>query len=326
MTRSRALAQAQRFYVRAELTACLISALDHLDQRPWSSEAALLTARCLSRLDFADAAEPYYTHAGKLELNDLQTRAFGLVRGNHRQQAIQAYEQILAYWPENVTALRRLAAVQLSDYNTLQLGILAERLIHNPSGAAIGYTLRGVMAHHAKNREASIIDFEKVIEVDPHLRSMPLPHNTFWSFFAEDLIKDGRIDDVDRYLTSVLRENPDAPLMNMLGSAYLQRGLFGDAERCFQQACEWEPNSYLARYNLGKIALQRNQMETARQHLEAACQLAPSQVDVLYSLLTVYRLLGRKGDADRVDTSIRQIRAHAKPARNPRDPWPNYAL
>ena len=79
-----------------------------------------------------------------------------MVRGNHRQRAIQAYEQILARWPENVTALRRLAAVELSENNIPQLEALAERLIHTPGGAAIGYTLRGVVAHDDKNCEGAI--------------------------------------------------------------------------------------------------------------------------------------------------------------------------
>ena len=71
-------------YARGELTTCLRYSLDHLERRPWSREAALLAARCLSRLDFADAAEPHYERTGELDLNDLQIRAFGLVQGNHR--------------------------------------------------------------------------------------------------------------------------------------------------------------------------------------------------------------------------------------------------
>jgi tetratricopeptide (TPR) repeat protein len=326
VTRSEALTQARQLYARAELTTCLRYSLDHLERRSWSLEAALLAARCLSQLDFADAAEPYYKRAGELQLNDLQTRAFGLVRGNHRQRAVQAYEQILARWPENVTALRRLAAVQLSDYNTPELEVVAERLIHNPGGAAIGYTLRGVVAHQDNNHEGAVAAFEKVLEVDPDLRLMPLPHRTFWNYLAENLIRSGRTNDVGRYLTKVLSDAPDTALMNMLGQAYLLQGSLNEAERCFQQASEWEPNSYLPRYNLGKIELQRHRPEAARQHFETARQLAPRQLDVLYSLLTVYRLLGQLADAHHIDEAISQLRARAKPTRNPKDPWPRHAL
>ena len=104
VTRSAALMEARRKYARGELVSCLEYALDHLQRRPWSREAALLAARCLSRLDHSDAAEPYYERAGELDLDDLQTRAFGLARGNDRLRAIEAYDQILARWPENVTA------------------------------------------------------------------------------------------------------------------------------------------------------------------------------------------------------------------------------
>ncbi len=72
VTRSEALTQASQFYTRGELPTSLRYSLDHLRRRPWSREAALLVARCLSRLDFADAAEPYYQRAGELDLTDLQ--------------------------------------------------------------------------------------------------------------------------------------------------------------------------------------------------------------------------------------------------------------
>ena len=93
-------------------------ALDHLTGRPWSHEAALWAARCLSRLDYAGEAEPYYDRAGRLTLNDLQIRAYGLARGPSSERAIQAYNEILAISPDNVTALRRLAAVLLPQNKT----------------------------------------------------------------------------------------------------------------------------------------------------------------------------------------------------------------
>src|SRR5262249_60168161 len=81
VTRSEALAEAERAYARVELVDCLQHALDHLERRPWSRDAALLAARCLSRLDYADQAEPYYRRAGRLSLNDQQIPAYGPGRG-----------------------------------------------------------------------------------------------------------------------------------------------------------------------------------------------------------------------------------------------------
>src|SRR5262249_23205349 len=127
VTRSEALAEAERAYARVELVDCLQHALDYLERRPWSRDAALLAARCLSRLDSADQAEPYFGRAGRLSLQDQQIRAYGLVRGAHPERAIPAYREILRLETDNVTAMRRLAAVLLAQDDKRQLLELADQ-------------------------------------------------------------------------------------------------------------------------------------------------------------------------------------------------------
>ncbi|MGC8638766.1 MAG: tetratricopeptide repeat protein [Isosphaeraceae bacterium] len=326
LTRSDALGFARQAYARGELASCLQYALDHLDRRPWSHEAVLLVARCLSRLDYADAAEPYYKRAGRLDLNDLHIRAFGLVRANHRQRAIEAYEQILACWPDNVTALRRLAAVQFTQKNAPQLEALANRLIQTPHGAVIGYTLQGAVAHSDKDYERAVLAFEHVLEHDPELRVMPLPQQIFWSDLAEDLIKLGRHADASRYLTHALNGNPDPVLMDILGRAYLLQGAFDESARCFQQAAQWDPSDYVPLLQLGKVELQRQQPKRAKEYLEAAHKLAPQRLDVLDSLARTHRLLGQPTEAVRVERLMNELRQKARSARDPKKPWPEYAL
>lgn len=327
VTDSDALTRSRQAYARGDVTASLKQALEHLDRRPWSRDAALMAARCLSRLDYADAAEPYYQKAGTLGLDDLQVRAFALVRGNHRQRAIEAYEQILARWPDNVTALRRLAAVQLTENNVPQLNGLAERLIQTPGGAAIGYTLRGAVANQEQNHEGVVAAYTKVLENDPDLQLMPLPRPLFWSQFAEGLIKSGKLEEACQYLTKVLDRSPDAALMNTLGEAYLLRGQLDEAGRSFRQAAEWDPRAYTPHANLGKVELQRRRPELALKHYQDARARAPRRDDLLFSMSSVYRLLDRPAEADRLQRLIAEHRARpARPTRDPKDPWPRHAL
>jgi tetratricopeptide (TPR) repeat protein len=326
-TRSEALEEARRAYARNDLARCLQHALDHLARRLWSGEAALLAARCLSRLDYADAAEPYYRRAGPLDLGDLQIRAYGLVRGNHRQRAIEAYEQILARWPDNVTALRRLAAVQLSMSNIPQLLALAQRLEKVPGGAALGATLRGVVAHNDKDYEQAVTAFERVLELDPDLHEMPLPRGLFWSEFAEDLLAVGRFEETARHLTRALESGPDAHLMDLLGRAYFLQGTLDEAERCFRQAAEWDPGDYAPHLDLAKIELQRQRYGEALKHLDRALTLSPRQIDVLYARARAFRRLGRVVDAVVVEETIKQLREHPPAASGPgKRSWPRYAL
>ena len=113
VTRSEAMLAARQAYSKEDFALALARSLEHLDKQPWSGEAAVLAANCLSRLNFALEAEPYYRRAGQLELSDLQIRAYGLARGPQPELAIPAFHEVLARSPSNVTAMRRLAGVLL---------------------------------------------------------------------------------------------------------------------------------------------------------------------------------------------------------------------
>ncbi len=115
--------------------------------------------------------------------------------GLHPRSAIPVYHAILADSPENVIALRRLAAVELAQHNTAELLNLADRLCRVPKGAVIGQTLLGVVYHNDDNPQRAITCFERVLEQDPELREMPLSRRLFWNHLSEDLITSGRIDD-----------------------------------------------------------------------------------------------------------------------------------
>jgi tetratricopeptide (TPR) repeat protein len=329
LTRSVALAEVPHAYSRGELALCLAHALDHLERRQWSREAALWAARCLSRLDYSEEAEPYFHRAGELAQNDLQLRAYGLARGPHSDLAIRSYNEILARWPDNVTALRRLAAVQLARNNTNELLKLAERISRIANGVVIGHTLRGVVYHNDDNPRQAVAAFEQVLELDPELREMPLPHRLFWSHLADDLIKSGRIDDAKGQLSKALSRGPDAELMTQLGRIYFLQGALDDAERCFRQAAELAPGDLGPHLNLAKLALQRQDPVEALEHLSKAKVLEPRQYEVLYSLASVYRQLGQQAEADRVQETIKQLRdkSLSPSSTSPTNGrWPRYAL
>jgi tetratricopeptide (TPR) repeat protein len=327
LTRSTALADAQRAYGRGDLVGCLGRALDHLDRRPYSRDAALLAARCLSRLDYSGEAETYYRRGGSLLLGDLQIRAYGLARGPDPERAIPAFQEILDRSPENITALRRLAAVLLAQNDTKQLLALSERLGRIKGGEVVGLMLRGVVHHNDKNPQQAVAAFEKVLELDPELTQMPAARALFWNHLTDDLASSGRLDDAARYLSQLLKTSPNARLMDRLGQTFFLQGELDQAERCFRQAAEWDPAAYRPRVQLAQVALQRREPARALEHLNQARQLAPREYDVLYTLASVYRQLGRAAEADRIQEAIRELRQ--APAPSPRaapGTWPRYAL
>jgi tetratricopeptide (TPR) repeat protein len=327
VTRSEALTEAQRAYARVDLPGCLHHALDHLSRRPWSREAALLAARCLSRLNYADEAEPYYRRAGRLSIADQQIRAYGIVCGPHPDLAIPAYREILRVEPGNVTAMRRLAAVLLAHKEMAPLLELADRLDQTPGGAVVGAMLRGTVYHNDDNPQRAAASFERVLQLDPTLSEMPASRPLFWTQLADDLIACGRIEDAGRYINQALALGPDPQLVDRLGTTYLLRGDLDEAERCYRRAAEEGPDLYSPHLNLAKVALQRRRPDEAARELDLARQLAPKHYSVLYTLGLLYRQLGRPAEADRVQAEIQGLREAAAGApRTPNPTWPRYAL
>lgn len=329
VTRSDSLAAAHAAAVKGERAECLQHALEHLDRQPWSREAALLAARSLSQLDFAEKAEPYYRRAGRLSLDDLQVRAYGLFRANRIDDALRVYEEILSRYPNNVTALRRLAAVQLARNDNDAIMALSERLIGLPDGKAVGNTLLGVVQHNNKNSEAAAAAFEAVLADDPKLQSMPLPRRMFWTMLANDLLSNGRIEDACRYLTRAVDESPDPGLVDFLGHAYELSGDLGEAERCWRRALQMDPRTLASILNLGKLSKQRKEYQQALDYFLRAEELAPRSYEAAYQLALTYQLMGQTANAARYRkkaADLRENSTHPSPKPPLTSELPSYAL
>ena len=308
-----ALREAEAAYNRNDTTTALRKAMEHLRRRPNSRGAALIVARCFSRLNQADRAEPYYGPTASLDPGDLHVRAFGFVRGDHRERAIRAYREILERKPDDVLALRRLAAVLMSMSRWDEALAVADRLIALPEGVVIGHSLAGVVHHDNQRPEQAHAEFERVLRLDPGLRQMPLPRDMFLTYLSQDLMSVGRPADAERHLARLLEESRDAYAMDLLGQAHMSQGELDDAERCWRRSIEWNDRRSWPWLLLGKLELQRNRPEEAIAPLVRAVELAPTAYEPAYSLSMAYRRAGRVADADRLRELTDRLRKSSPP-------------
>jgi tetratricopeptide (TPR) repeat protein len=305
----RALAEAESAYRRNHLEAAQRIAKGHLARRPFSRHAALVVARCLSRLGQPDEAESYYRKAGLLDLEDQHIRAYALVLSNRREQAIRAFREILARRPDDVLGWRRLAAVLISESRWDEALQAAARLIDIPSGAVIGHTLAGVVHHNTGDSELAVFEFDHVLKLDPGLTRMPLrPRSMFWTEFGHNLLVVGRWNEARRYLHRALREGDDAKVADLLGQSYYLEGALDDAEQCWRLALQWDAGRYGTWWRIGKLQLQRGRSAEAIEPLRRAAALEPTAVGPLYSLGLAYRRLGRSEESDRLMEQVKRLR------------------
>jgi tetratricopeptide (TPR) repeat protein len=331
-TRSPALIEAREAEASDDLTNAIRAALDHLDRRPWSREACLIAARCLSKLDFGNEAEPYYRRAKVSTLEDLHHRAYGLVRSNLRDRADAAYREILAKWQNDVTSLRIKAGVHLARRHWDNALDVADHLIGISSGpapaflpvavgdrwklkseevvspAAIGYAIQGIVNHDLLWFESAAASFERALELDPNLRSIPLGRSLFWTHLAEDLLITGRATDCRVYLTRATREADDPALLELLGRAYYQEGSNDDAERCWRRTLELAPRHYGALMDLASLEMDRGRPEESIPLLTRAVEVKPDSYPARYSLGLACRRLGRLDEARRFEEQAGQLR------------------
>jgi tetratricopeptide (TPR) repeat protein len=305
-----ALARAEAAYRRNELDAALRIARGHLDRRPYSRSAAILSARCLSRLGRPKEAEPYFQKASPLSLEDRHIRAYAFVLANARDPAILAYREILRLWPQDVLALRRMAAVLISESRWYDAMDAARRLTEIPSAAVIGHTLAGVVHHNTGESEDAVNAFDQVMVLDPELKQMPLkPRSMFWTEYGRNLILIGRTEDAKRNLHRALGEGDDPKIADLLGEAYSLQGALEDAEQCWRLALQLDPTRSGTWWRLGKLELQRGRPAEAIEPLRRSSALRPDAVGPLYSLSLAYRRLGRNAEALEYTNQANRMRA-----------------
>jgi len=297
-TRSRALEFAQPEFDRRDYRRALGHALDHLERRPWSRDAALMAARCLTRLDYPDQAELFYRWATRPSIEDLGVRAHTLLRAGRYGSASQVYKEILAKQPEDLTTLRNLAAARLGQGDQDEVLALAEQLANKPGGEVMAWTFRGVVYHDRRDCHDAITACERVIALDPEFREMPLPKWLFWRNFADDLVAVGRGRDASRYLAQAVDQNPNAALWCLLGRIRQYEGNIDEAVHCFRRSAELDENDDLPRFYLGQIALQRGELNQALALLQQASLRSPKRYETAYSLALTYSRLGRPAEAE----------------------------
>jgi tetratricopeptide (TPR) repeat protein len=314
VTRFDPMGRAEADFNRHRYSAALRAAQDHLRWFPRDRRAAMMAARCLSRLGRAAEAEDHYRMAGPLDVEDAQVRALGLLSVDQPVRAAEVYEEILARRPDDALAMRRLAAVRMGMKQWRPVLELADRLIRLPGEEVAGRTLAAIAHHELKHYELSVEAAGRVLELDPKLKSMPLPRSLFWKNLALDLMAQGRDAEARGYLEHALADTEDASLMELLGVTYWQQGATEQAERCWRQAERWDPNNADVCLDLGRLAMGRQRWREALDFFERAARLSPESVEPLYSLSQVHGMLGKPEAAARY-RRMADERRKAQPAR-----------
>lgn len=310
LSRSSKLEAASRAYRQGRYAPALQASLDHLSRRPWSREASRIAGLCLSKLDFASQAEPYYARAGMLTEEEAHVRAYGILRSNQRLEAEAAYKEILARSPNDPEALRLLAGLYMTMMRYAEGAELAETLAQLPGQEIVGTTMVGTLRHRQGEVQRAIEAYEQVLRLDPDLSDILLPREVFWVNYAQDLLTVGRTAEAAEKAEAYLATDPEnATMLELLGRARQALGQLDRAEEAWRRALHADAGRAELWNHLGRLELMRGNLEEARRLLERSVELDPESYTSVYNLLLTNRRLGRQDEVERLQKRLDAIKA-----------------
>ena len=284
--------------------------------RPSDPFGSNLAVRALTHLNRAAEAETHRSSASPLDRQDLHLLANELLKARHEVEAASVYEEISKRWPDDLTSLRRLGALEMTKSRWDRAEAIAKRLIETPGGEVVGRTLAGSIYYNLGRKGIvamlgmSVAEYDRVFQLDPDLTSMPLPRKLFWSQYAYGLIREGRSLDARRHLERVVVDDgEDATLLSLLGQALDALGEVEKAETAWNRAKRVDPKAAEPWLFLGRLALKQRRYQVAVEFLARASELSPQSVEPLYSLAQAYQNLGKTAEAERIRARIDTIKA-----------------
>ena len=129
-------------------------------------------------------------------------------------------------------------------------------------------------------------------EVIDILNNVPLEIAATLSYqiiLARSYVQVGRHDEAEHILQILVRDYPSsAEASRLLGSYYVQKQRFNEAEKYFRDAIDLEPENWKALAGLGKVFLLRDDNKTvANDFIQAAVNIEPGDENLRFELAMV---------------------------------------
>lgn len=174
------------------------------------------------------------------------------------------------------------------------------------------YAAQGFML--VADHESAIKELTAIAAADPNL-----PKTYF--FLGQSLIRANRFDEAETALRRAVEIDPaDASSKYQLAFTLIERKIkLDEAFSLLEDAVRLRPDFAEAHYQIGKLNLEKNEVEKAIQHLEAAARADSNKEYVFYQLSIAYRRASRSSDSEKALQTYQRLKAENRKAE-PRSP------
>lgn len=162
-------------------------------------------------------------------------------------------------------------------------------------------------------------DFERAIKELQRISTLnpSLPKTNY--LIGQSLIRLNRFNEAEKAFARELENNPSDYLSKYhLALTLIERKIAPERSTAIlQEAVALKPDYADARYQLGKIFLERGETEKAIEQLESAVSYDANQDYIHYQLSIAYRKASRKEDADRALKRYQELKGASRRANSP---------
>ena len=304
----RSLAAVEQLLSSGNVSAASREVAAHQREYPADSRVFALRARILLKAGRPREAAQLFEQHGAATAVDLHTWAQAYLMQSHWSLAAPILTRFLQLSPQDANGLYELMVCHIRMGRLREALEIASQLTRLPTHEVLGHLYLGTVYNDLKNEEQAVMEFGKVLQLDPELRSLSVPAEEFLSEYGGTLVSLGKSDAAVSILKRSLETRATADAAVSLGQALLQLGKTREAVANWELAVKLEPQSHRARESLADIALREGHAQEALdwlQPLEASTQLEPASA---FLLQRIYQRLGDTEKAAVWQTRTAQLR------------------
>jgi tetratricopeptide (TPR) repeat protein len=216
------------------------------------------------------------------------------LRNGALDQAETEFRKALSLDPADSDALLNLASIERLRGRTTEAERLIERALQVDPSSIGALSQLAELERDRGDLDEAIRLFEEALALDDALPFLHLG-------YGDVLQRAGRFDEAEAAFRLVLQLDPDSfKARYNLGVTHGNQGRLDDAVAEYERALEVDPDNPeapLVHNNLGAIALDRGDVDSARDHFERAVKAAPGHLESRYNLALVDLEAGRLDEA-----------------------------
>jgi len=227
------------------------------------------------------------------ELREMMQRATGLHRDGRIDQAVAAYEAILAREPRHADALQFMGVAKMQNgHDDEAIGLLKQAVSIDPKNSQAHYNLGLALRAEGKELKA-LASFRRAIAAEP--RNFEA-HNAIAGIL---LAAPDQLETAEAHISRALENNPKyVPARNNLALLLKARGRLEEAAGEARVAVAQAPAHTPALITLGALLLEMGETEEAEQILRDAVALAPEDASAHTNLGAAFIHRGAREEAE----------------------------